>query len=245
MSVPVERAEQARALMLELFPEGFEEAEADGGVELVAYTTPGGEERLWQAFGGAVATDVDEDWADRWRRFHRPVEVSGLWIGPPWEPPPEDVPTVVIDPGRAFGTGAHPTTRLCVELLARVPRGSVLDVGCGSGVLAIAAARLGHGPLVGVDVDPVAVEAARENARANGVELDAHVLDATLEPLPKADLAVANIALEPVVAIAGRLDSERVITSGYLVSDEPDLAGFRATERVEAEGWAADLHLRA
>ena len=149
----------------------------------------------------------------------------------------------MIDPGRAFGTGAHQTTRLCVELLAGRPAGSLLDVGCGSGVLSIAAALLGHGPVTAVDHDPVAVEVARANAAANGVELEALVLDATTGELPAADLVVANIAPGPVVALSGRLRCAAAITSGYLVSDAPELAGFAVAERRELDGWAADLHL--
>ena len=84
---------------------------------------------------------------------------------------------VVVDPGRAFGTGAHPTTRACIELLARLDRGSLLDAGCGSGVVSVAAARLGFAPVVAVDVDEVAVEIARETARANGVEVHAFRAD--------------------------------------------------------------------
>jgi ribosomal protein L11 methyltransferase len=244
VSVAADRLEQARAIMIELFPDGFEEVESAGEVELAAYTGAAGEERIWQAFGGAVSADVADDWADRWRRFHRPVTAAGLWIGPPWEQAPPGQPAVVIDPGRAFGTGAHATTRLCVELLARVPRGSVLDVGCGSGVLAIAAARLGHAPLVAVDVDPVAVEVTRANAAANAVQLEAYVLDAASERLPRADLVVANIAPEPIDALTGRVDCERAITSGYLASHSAELAGFRRTERLEDGGWAADLHVR-
>jgi ribosomal protein L11 methyltransferase len=244
VTVPRERAEQARAVMLGLFPEGFEEADEGGGVELAAYTNAAGEERIWHAFGAASGRDIDEDWPERWRAFHRPVVAGGLWIGPPWEEPPVTLPAVVIDPGRAFGTGAHPTTRLCVELLAGQEPGSLLDIGCGSGVLSIAAARLGFGPVVAVDVDPVAVEVTRANAAANGVEVDALVLDAVEEELPPAAIAVANIAPEPVLAIGGRLHTERAITSGYLSSDEPGLPGFRRTQRVELDGWAADLHVR-
>ena len=117
VTVPAERAEQARAVMLELFPGGFEEVDLPDGVELAAYAGPDGEERLWQAFGGAASADVEDGWEHRWRDFHRPVTVGGLWIGPPWLTPPSSTPAVVIDPGRAFGTGSHPTTRLCVELL--------------------------------------------------------------------------------------------------------------------------------
>jgi ribosomal protein L11 methyltransferase len=142
VTVPFRRAEQARALMLELFPDGFEEVERTDSVELAAYTDPGGEERLMQVFTGTSASDVEEGWEERWREFHRPVRIGPLWVGPPWEHPPPVAIAVVVDPGRAFGTGAHPTTRLCLEALLDLQRGSLLDVGCGSGVLAIAAALL-------------------------------------------------------------------------------------------------------
>jgi ribosomal protein L11 methyltransferase len=163
--------------MLELFPEGFEEIEGAGGLELAAYTNAAGEERIWQAFGGAAASDVDEDWIDRWRQFHKPVRVGGLWVGPPWEQPDADAVAVVIDPGRAFGTGGHPTTRLCLELLEAEERGSVLDVGCGSGVLSIAAAKLGFAPVLAFDFDPQAVEATERNAADNGVAVDVRRAD--------------------------------------------------------------------
>jgi len=243
VTVPTERAETARARMLDLFPEGFEEREDDNSVELIAYTSGDGEERLWQAFGAAETADVESGWEDRWRTFHRPVVVGGLWIGPPWEAPDDGFPAVTIDPGRAFGTGAHPTTRLCVELLAARPAGSVLDVGCGSGVLAIAAALLGHGPVTALDHDPIAIEVTQENAAANGVELETIVLDASTGELPAADLVLANIAPEPVAALSGRLRCRAAITSGYLASDRPALAGFEVEERLEHDGWAADLHL--
>ena len=152
--------------MLELFPEGFEELGGAGGaLELAAYTNAAGEERIWQAFGGAAATDVEADWQDRWRQFHKPVRVGSLWIGPPWEAPDGGAIAVVIDPGRAFGTGGHPTTQLCLQLLEDEDRGSVLDVGCGSGVLSIAAAKLGFDPVTAVDFDPQAVEATRAERR--------------------------------------------------------------------------------
>lgn len=244
VTVPEARSEEARAVMLELFPEGFEEIDGNGGLELAAYTNAAGEERIWQAFGGAASSDVADDWLDRWRQFHRPVRVGGLWIGPPWETPDDDALAVVIDPGRAFGTGGHPTTQLCLQLLQREERGSVLDVGCGSGVLAIAAARLGFGPVRAFDFDPQAVEATARNAADNGVAIDVRQADLRDGELPDGDLAVANIAADAVLALAPSLRSPRVITSGYLVSDEVELPGYRHERRVQEGGWAADLHVR-
>ena len=197
MSVPSAGAEQARAIMLELFPEGFEERDGSDGVELAAYTDDHGEERLWSAFGGARSTDVEEGWEDRWRAFHRPVRIGPIWVGPPWEEPDADAIPVVIDPGRAFGTGAHATTRLCLELLLDVPRGDVLDAGCGSGVLAIAASKLGFEPVYAVDLDPQAIEATERNALANGVSVEARLADATVDPLPATATAVVDM-LAPV-----------------------------------------------
>jgi ribosomal protein L11 methyltransferase len=227
--------------MLELFPEGFEELDASGALELAAYTNAAGEERIWQAFGGAASSTVDDGWEERWRQFHRPQRVGRLWIGPPWEQPDEGALSVVIDPGRAFGTGGHPTTRLCLGLLEDEERGSVLDVGCGSGVLSIAAAKLGFAPVLGLDFDPQAVEATERNAAANGVEVDARLGDLRDAALPGAELALANIAAEAVAALGPRLGAARAITSGYLVSDEPELAGYARERRVQLDGWAADV----
>ncbi len=230
--------------MLELFPGGFEEFESEDAIELAAYTNAAGEERLWQAFGGAAASDVEEGWEERWRQFHRPVRVGSLWIGPPWEEPDPDATAVVIDPGRAFGTGGHATTQLCLQLLQLERPGSLLDVGCGSGVLAIAAVKLGFDPVVAVDFDPQAIEATERNAVENEVVVDVRLADLRLETLPDADVAVANIAAEAVAALGGRLRTPRAITSGYLVSDEPELGGYRRETRVSESGWAADLHVR-
>ena len=244
VAVPDARSEEARAVMIELFPEGFEEIESAGGLELAAYTNAAGEERIWQAFGGAATAGVADDWEDRWRQFHKPVRVGGLWIGPPWEQPDEGALAVVIDPGRAFGTGGHATTRLCLELLEAQDRGSVLDVGCGSGVLAIAAAKLGFAPVVAVDVDPQAVEATERNGADNGVVLDVRHADLRDAELPEADLALANITVDAVEELSGKLHSPRLITSGYLVFDEPSLEGYEVERRLEEAGWAADLHVR-
>jgi ribosomal protein L11 methyltransferase len=244
VTVPVAQAERARAIMIELFPEGFEEVDHEGGVELAAYTGPAGEERLWAAFGGTRSDEVEEGWEDRWRAFHRPVRIGPLWVGPPWEAPEPDAIAVVIDPGRAFGTGSHATTRLCLELLIDAPRGSLLDVGCGSGILAIAAAKLGYGPVSAVDIDPLAIEATTLNAEVNGVVVDARLANAVGDDLPAADTAVVNVALELDRPIAGRLDCTRLITSGYLVIESPEFPGYRHEQRREADGWAADLYIR-
>ena len=240
ITVPRRRAEEARATMIELFPEGFEEVDDGDDVELAAYTDAGGEERLWHAFGGAQTADVEAGWEERWRSFHRPVEIGPLWVGPPWEQPPAGATAVVVDPGRAFGTGAHATTRLCLELLLDLPRGTLLDIGCGSGVLAIAAAKLGFAPVAAIDVDPLAIEATRANAAANGVEIDVLLRDGTQAP-QAAETVVANIALRAVEQVAGAVACKRLVTSGYLVSDPLALPGYARLRRLDDEGWAADV----
>lgn len=244
VSVPIERAEAARALMLELFPEGFEELAHADGVELVAYTDARGEERLWAAFGEVTSEDVPAGWDERWRDYHRPVQVGSLWIGPPWEEPPRGADAVILDPGRAFGTGGHATTRLCIDLMSELERGSLLDVGCGSGVLSIAAIRLGYSPILALDHDPNALEATARNAAANGVELELMLADALGDELPAADVALANISRQVVERLAPRLASPVVVTSGYLEQDEPVLRGFRRADRRQCGGWAADVFRR-
>jgi len=242
--VPCDAAEPARAVFIELVPVGFEETLGDDRLELVAYVAADDAHRLTHAFPDAVLSPVAEGWEDAWRAFHRPVTAGGIWIGPPWTSPPAGTPTVVIDPGRAFGTGAHPTTRLCIDLLSSCPRGSLLDVGCGSGVLAIAAARLGFGPLVAVDRDPVAIEATIANACANRVAVAARVLDAERDPLPQADGAVVNVLLGPVERVLGELRTGWVVTSGYVVGERPAHAGWSHVESLELEGWVADRFRR-
>jgi ribosomal protein L11 methyltransferase len=243
--VPRSEAEPLGARLLERVPAGIEERDDGDAVELAAYVPVAQVAELLADFPGATVRPVPDGWEDAWRSFHHPVTAGGLWIGPPWETSPDPGRAVVIDPGRAFGTGAHPTTRLCVELLAATEsRGSLLDVGCGSGVLAIAAARFGFAPVVAVDVDPVAIETTRANAEANRVAVEARRLDGEAEALPAVAVAVANVLLRPVEAILARLDAGTAITSGYLSGERPVHAGWAHEESVELDGWAADRFRR-
>ena len=184
-----EQADLVLAELIVLAPNGVEEERGPGYVEYAIY---GGEGELPElgeidaAVGeGRVevsATEVPDDWADRWQDFHKPLLVGGrLWLRPSWEEPREGTIDLVVDPGRAFGTGAHPTTRLCLEYLLELEAageadGALTDLGTGSGVLAIAAAKFGWDPVRGYDHEAPAIEAAAANASANGVsiELGAH-----------------------------------------------------------------------
>lgn len=240
--MPADEAEVTRARLLTFCPTGFEEVDRGDDVELAVYTDEAGEARLRSAFAGEVSSElVPLGWEQRWRAFHRPARAGGLWIGPPWETAPPGVPAVVVDPGRAFGTGAHPTTRACIELLSELDRGSVLDAGTGSGVIAVAAARLGFEPIHAIDVDPAAVEAASATARRNGVDITLWQADALTAELPEVELVVANIELRSVEALLERRPALRAVTSGYLVHDEPRLEGWERMSRIELEGWAADF----
>src|SRR4051812_36752947 len=171
-------AEQVNAALLEVAPGGIEQVDRDDHVEFALYGAPGELPSLPHGaaeIGGARVTvsgdEVPEDWVERWKRFHAPVLIGGtVYVRPPWEEPAvrPGVREVVIDPGQAFGTGAHPTTRLCLELILELDgRGSFADLGCGSGVLAIAAAKLGFAPVGAYDADRGAVAATLANARDN------------------------------------------------------------------------------
>ena len=219
-------------LLLHIFPEGVEEL--DGAFAVYADEPPIG-------FDVLETNDVEDGWEDNWRDFHHGVQIGRFWVGPPWEALDAAGETIVVDPGRAFGTGAHPTTRLTLELLQELEPGSLVDIGCGSGVLSIAAAKLGFAPVLGIDVDEAAVEATAANARVNGVEVEARLLDGLREELPPSDVALANVALDVVERLLPRLRSRLVVTSGYLDRDRPSVPGWEHAGRAERDGWAADV----
>jgi ribosomal protein L11 methyltransferase len=247
--VNAEHAELVLAELLELVPSGVEEAELSGGVvEYAVYGAPGelpALPELEAAAGDALvqihSDEIADDWSERWRRFHRPLVLADrLTVRPPWEPPQPTGLDVVIDPGRAFGTGAHATTRLCLELMLAEPRaaGSFVDLGCGSGVLAIVAAKLGWSPVVALDNDPAAVAATHENAHANRVELQARRFDLRTEQVPECDFVAANVLAPPLRAWAAaqRDLPPALILSGLLVEEVDDVAAaFAARGRRERE----------
>ena len=200
-----------------------------------------GAAQLLADYPHATCTAVPDGWEERWKEFHRPAWAGGLWIGPPWIEPPTGVTRVVVDPGRAFGTGAHPTTRACIDALATLHRGSMLDAGCGSGVVAIAAVLLGFAPVSAIDVDEVAVEVTRATAAANGVSLEVRAADAVHDDLPSADVLVANIELRVVESLLGRADAAVAVTSGYYATEKPSAPRWEWVSRIELEGWAADV----
>jgi ribosomal protein L11 methyltransferase len=266
--VPRAAAEIVLAELLELAPGGLEETDVEGGiVEYALYGAPGELPELPElraAAGDAlvdVATsEVPDDWADRWKAWHRPVDVAWrfrrLRVRPPWEEAlaAEAGIDLVIDPGQAFGTGAHHTTRLCLELLLELdPAGALADWGSGSGVLGIAAARLGYAPVLAVDVEPASLEASRENARHNGVELEVRRVNLRREPAPWAPTVVANLVRPLLLDVARLLERapERLIVSGLLREEADEVvAAFRAhglVERARRCGgeWAAALLERA
>jgi len=150
----------------------------------------------------SVRAIEDEDWVRRSQAQFTPVRIGRLWIGASWHVAPPDGSCVRLDPGRAFGTGSHASTRLVLAYLDRVMRGGerVLDYGCGSGILALAAAKLGAAGITVVDNDPIALDVTRDNATANAVELRAFAPEAL--PRDRYDLVVANILARPLIELA-------------------------------------------
>ncbi len=265
------RAEQAEIVLAELLalaPGGCEQVDAPGGREdVVEYAIYGAAGELpdlgdVQAAVGDFLVEVDsrevpDDWAERWQRFYFPVLVAGrLYVRPPWERPAErgGVEEVVIDPGGAFGTGTHATTRMCLELMLEVPAaGSFADLGCGSGVLSIAAAKLGFDPVVAIDADRAAVSETERNARANGVQVDVQRLDLRSAPVPTADVVSANLTLRLCEAVArdwaARGERPRaLIAAGFLRPDADRVGaalapcGLTERRRMVEGDWAAGLY---
>ena len=243
------------AELLELSPAGVEERALDDGTEYVIYGASGELPALPALEAAAGDTlvqvhseEIADDWDERWKRWHRPVELDGLRVRPPWEPATDGGVDLVIDPGQAFGTGGHATTRLCLELLLTLPReGGFADWGCGSGVLAIAAAKLGFAPVVAVDYDPLATAATAENARVNGVDLEVGQVNLRETVGPPAPTVCANLLKPLLLEVAARLQDppRRLIISG-LLSEEAEataaaFAGHAVRERRDRDGWAALL----
>lgn len=258
--VPADRCELVLAELLELAPSGIEEVElGDGRIEYAVYGAAG---ELPDLGGTAahvagieievVTDEIADDWNERWRDFHKPITIAGqLHVRPPWLDAQPGVTDLVIDPGMAFGTGAHETTRLCLELLLEVePTGAMLDLGCGSGVLAIAAAQRGFGPCVALDFDPASVDATEQNASANGVAVKAARFDVMrADTIPSAPTVAANI-LRPIllqIAATGFTPEppETLILSGLLSHEADEVAaayaphGLAEVERRELGDWAA------
>ncbi len=253
---------------------------AAGTVEYAVYGAPGELPSLpdLRAAAGETLIDVStsevaDDWGERWRHFHKPVVISAppprgagaltvpsLRVRPPWEPAAEElaegpVQEIVIDPGQAFGTGAHASTRLCLELLLELAgcdprRGALLDLGTGSGVLAIAAHRLAFAPVIALDNERESVLAARENAAANGATVDVLHLDLRTQPppWPAPVVVLANLLRPLLLDLAERLPAapRHLLAAGLLVGEADELAGafartlgLRERERRERGEWAA------
>jgi ribosomal protein L11 methyltransferase len=228
LRVPAAEAELAMLRMLELFPAGVEEEREGDAVVLSGYAEQ-------PPAAGLDAAEVADGWQDAWREFHRPVREGRLWIGPPWcEPEPL---AVVIDPGHAFGTGAHGSTRAALRLLQTLEPGPALDLGCGSGVLSIAALRLGFGPLRAFDIDPLAVDATGENAGRNGLALEVARADVLTDRLPPAPLWLANLELHLLEPLLRRPDLPPLVLASGLLESQTVGGGQRAV----VDGWAAEL----
>ncbi|MFN2612991.1 MAG: 50S ribosomal protein L11 methyltransferase [Solirubrobacterales bacterium] len=262
-----ELAEVVLAELLVLAPGGVEEETGSGYHEYAIYGAPGELPELGvikASVGDQLitvsSTELPDDWAERWADFHEPVLVAGrLWVRPSWEPAAaEGLIDLVIDPGQAFGTGAHPTTRLCIELLAELAAaghasGSLVDWGTGSGVLAIAAAKLGFSPVIGADHEVASIEAAAANAAVNSVELELIQVNIRADPPPAAATAIANLTAPLLTEVAGALAAgeteapETLVCSGILLDELTGVAvamsaaGLEERDRRTEGDWGALL----
>ncbi|MGH2986981.1 MAG: 50S ribosomal protein L11 methyltransferase [Solirubrobacterales bacterium] len=260
-----EHAERVLADLLELAPGGVEEEHGEEWVEYAIYGPPGEVPELPEleaaAGDGLVeisSTEIPDDWADRWRDFHRPVSIAGgrIVVRPSWEDgaAAADAVDIVINPGQAFGTGAHATTRMCLELLLELAdagqaRGALADLGTGSAVLAIAAAKLGFAPVSGCDSEPAALEAAAANGAANGVELELRRLNLREQSPPNAPTLVANLTAPLLEPTAARIaEPPRALICSGLLATEADRvraafagAGLEPCAERSSGDWAAML----
>lgn len=263
LAVRVARADAETVLagLLELSPGGLEEREvSEDAVEYVIYGAPGelpALPELRAAAGDALVdvstSEVADDWSERWKRFHRPVDVAWgsrrLRVRPPWEGPADGGVDLVIDPGQAFGTGAHHTTRLCLELLLELePGGALADWGCGSGVLAVAAARLGWDPVLACDWEAASVAATRQNAAINGTPgVTVQRTDLRRAEGPWAPTVVANLVRPLLLEVAALMTRPpaTLIVSGLLRDEAGEVAaafarhGLREVDRRHAAEWSA------
>lgn len=197
----------------------------------------------------------EEDWADSWKKYYKPIKTGRrLVIVPVWEkytPAPEEL-TVLMDPGMAFGTGTHETTRLCAAMLEDFvkPGSSVLDVGCGSGILAICAAKLGAGDCFACDIDPVAIRIAKENAALNHTPVVECAVSDLLKQVPEKryDVVVANIVADIIIRLAPDVGAYMKEDGCFIVSgiieeraDEVVSAltanGFHIVKDAHENGW--------
>ena len=269
-----EHAELVLAELMAFAPGGLEERQSGEAIEYVLYGAAGelpdvGDVRA--AVGGQLievsTAELPDGWGEDWRSFHKPVDVGdarlaarvagstrpegsrsrALRVRPPWEDPLPGALDVVIDPGQAFGTGSHATTRLTLELLASLePSGAIADWGCGSGVLAIAAAKLGWAPVLACDVEPESVAATVEDALANGVTVEVSRCDVR-QGGPPAPTVLANLVRPLLLEVAVGMTEvpHRLIISG-LEGDEPDEVvpaferrGLVETRRRTGNNWSA------
>jgi ribosomal protein L11 methyltransferase len=259
-----ELAERVLADLVELAPGGVEEEEGDGWVEYAIYGAPGElpalpdlEAAVADGLVEVTSKEIPDDWADRWQDFHEPVLVGErILVRPSWAEPQDVTIDVVVDPGQAFGTGAHPTTRMCLELLLDLSNegeamGVLADWGTGSGVLAITAAKLGFAPVIACDLEPLALEAAAASAHANCVELELRRVDLRREAPPMAPTVMANLTAPILRDLATCVEEapERLICSGLLVSELDEVlavfgaCGLRENDRRTSGDWAALLLL--